>query len=60
MEIGTTIIKFKDYVNSPSGPDFDENLPFGGIRKDAPPEIKKIYEEYLEKDREDTRLGIRA
>lgn len=60
MEIGTNIIKFKDYVIMYSDrPGYNEKLPWGGIREDAPEEVKKIYEEYVKEENECIKIGLR-
>lgn len=51
---------FIDYIiGDEDDKDYDENLPFGGIKTNAPDSAKRAYEEFVDRDNKRKKLGIK-
>ena len=60
METYDTVKDFFDYILDDDQPGYDENLPFGGIREDAPEKAKKAYAAYPKEYRKQQEQGVKV
>ncbi|MCQ2535271.1 MAG: hypothetical protein MJ172_12005 [Clostridia bacterium] len=60
MEYCNLVDIFIDYITDEDHEKYDRRLPFGGILDDAPPNAKKAYEEYLLREIENQKEGIKV
>lgn len=51
---------FIDYILDEEDEEFNESLPFGGIVSDAPEEVRKAYEKYVEEKEKLKEKGIKS